>query len=244
MRWEYDLKDTFPILTTKRIFLRGVFEELAFYISGKTDNKILQEKNIHIWDGNTSREFLDKRNLSHYEEGDMGETYGFNFRHFGADYKGCSQDYTNQGFDQIQNLLNLIKNDPNSRRMLITLWNPYTTHKAALPSCLFLYQFYVNQEDNTLNAQIYLRSSDYFLANNWNVCTGALLIHMICNLKDIHLNPGKLIVITGDTHIYKTHIDAVKENLLREPRPFPKLVLSEEKDNLTDYTYSDIRLID
>jgi len=244
MRWKYDLTDTFPILTTKRMFFRGIYAELALYISGKTDNKILQEQNIHIWDGNTSREFLDKRGLEHYNEGDMGETYGFNFRHFGAEYKGCQHDYTNCGFDQISNLLNLIKNDPCSRRMLINLWNPSTTHKAALPACLFQYQFYIDTKNNTLNAQIYLRSSDYFLANNWNVCTGALLIHMICNLRDINLTPGQLTVITGDTHIYKNHLDAVKENLMRTPRPFPKLIISELKETLEDYSFDDFTLID
>ena len=244
MRWQYDLTDTFPILTTKRMFFRGIYAELALYISGKTDNKILQEQNIHIWDGNTSRDFLDKRGLEHYNEGDMGETYGFNFRHFGAEYKGCQHDYTNCGFDQVSNLLHLIKNDPCSRRMLINLWNPSTTHKAALPACLFQYQFYVDTKNKTLNAQIYLRSSDYFLANNWNVCTGALLIHMICNLKDINLTPGQLTVITGDTHIYKNHLDAVKENLIRTPRPFPKLIISEPKEALEDYSFTDFTLID
>ena len=244
MQWKYDLTDTFPIWTSKRIFFRAIFEELKLYMSGKTDNGILQKEKIHIWDGNTTREFLDKRGLSHYKEGDMGETYGFNMRHFGAEYKGCEHDYTGQGYDQLQNVLDLIKNDPASRRMLITLWNPATTHKASLPACMFQYQFYVNEKDKRLNLQVYLRSSDYFLANNWNVCTGALLVHLICNLKDIDLTPGELTVVTGDTHIYLSHLEAVAKNLEREPRPFPKLHLSEPKEKLTDYSYSDMKLID
>ena len=243
-RFEYDISDTFPALTTKRVFMKGIFEELMLYISGKTDNKILNDKKIHIWDGNTTREFLDKRGLSHYPEGDMGETYGFNFRHFGAEYIDCKQDYSGQGFDQIQNVLHLIKNDPHSRRIIISLWNPGTMDKAALPACLCFYQFYVDTKNKQLNLQIYIRSSDYFLANNWNTLTGALLVNMICNLKDINLKPGKLVVVTGDVHVYKNHLDQVKENLERVPRPFPKLVFSEEKESLCDYTYSDLKLID
>jgi dihydrofolate reductase / thymidylate synthase len=242
-RLKYDLRETFPLLTTKRMFVRAIFEELMLYISGRTDNKILQEKNIHIWDGNTTREFLDSRGLTGYPEGDMGETYGFNFRHYGAEYNGCDKDYTGQGFDQIQNVINLIKNDPTSRRMLINLFNPATQHKAALPACLCQYQFYVNTVKNELNLQIYLRSSDFFLANNWNACTGAFLVHMICNLEGIDLTPGDLTVITGDTHIYKSHIDAVKENMERIPLPSPKLVILNKHKDLRDFVYSDMKII-
>ena len=241
---KFNLRDTFPLLTTKRMFFKAIFEELMLYLRGQTDNKILQEKNIHIWDGNTSRDFLDKRGLEHYEEGDMGETYGFNFRHFGGQYQGCSHSYVKgqDGFDQLQNVIHLIKNNPTSRRIIITLWNPYTEHKAALPSCLCWYQFYVNTYDKTLSLVINIRSSDFFLANNWNVCTGALLVHLLCNLEDIDLTPGDLTVISGDTHLYLTHLEQVRENLERTPRPFPKLVVSGKK-NIEDYQYQDVKLI-
>jgi len=242
---EFDLRDTFPILTTKRLFLRGVFEELMLYIRGQTDNKILNQKGINIWDGNTNREFLDKRGLNHYEEGDMGETYGFNFRHFGGEYLGCSKDYNKgfDGFDQVANVIHLIKNDPTSRRIIITLWNPHTNHKAALPSCLCWYQFYVNTEKKELNAQIYLRSSDFFLANNWNVCTGAILVHLLCNIKGIDLTPGTLKVITGDTHLYLNHLEQVKINLSRIPRPYPKLLIKKRKENIEDFQFEDLELL-
>ena len=243
LSWKYDISSNFPLMTTKRMFFRGIFEELALYISGKTDNKILQEKNIHIWDGNTSREFLDKRGLTNYPEGDMGETYGFNMRHYGANYIDCHHDYSGQGFDQLQYVINSIKNDPSSRRMLINLWNPATCHKAALPSCMMQYQFYVRTDLKKLDLQVYLRSSDYFLANNWNVCTAALLVYMICNLEDIDLTPGEITVVTGDTHIYNNHLDAVKENLKRTPRPFPQLFIKEKKKSLEDFTYEDIKLV-
>lgn len=241
--FKYDLTDTFPALTTRRQFLRGVFEELKFYISGKTDNKILNDNNISIWNANTTREFLDKRGLSHYPEHDMGETYGFNFRHYGAEYKTCKENYTGLGFDQVKYVLDLIKNDPTSRRIIIDIWNCSTIHKASLPPCLCKYQFNVNVEQKQLNLMVYLRSSDFFLANNWNVCTGAFFVHMICNLKDIDLTPGILTVVTGDTHIYSNHIEQAKENLERIPRPFPKLIVTEKKDNLEDFEFSDMKII-
>jgi len=243
-RQEYDLSDTFPLLTTKRIFSRAIFEELMLYLRGQTDNKILNEKDLHIWDGNTTREFLDGRGLTEYPEGDMGETYGFNFRHFGGEYKDCHTEYEKgNGFDQLENAINLIKNDPCSRRIIISLWNPNTNHKAALPSCLCWYQFFVDTKRNRLNLQIYIRSSDFFLANNWNVCTGAFLVHMICNLNGVNLTPGKIICITGDTHVYKNHIEQAKLNLERTARPFPKLIVKEKKNSIEDFEWEDMTII-
>lgn len=240
----YDLTDTFPALTTRRAFLRGIFEELMFYLSGKTDNKILVDNNVHIWTGNTTREFLDSRGLEHYKEGDMGETYGFNYRHFGAEYKGCDVDYTGQGCDQVANAINLIKNNPESRRIVISLWNPATLDNASLPPCMFQYQFYVNIEEKRLNCLVNLRSSDYFLANNWNACTAAMLVHMICNLKDIDLTPGKLTVMSCDTHIYTNHEEQIAENLKRKPTPAPKLIIKGPKrDDIMDFKYSDLQII-
>ena len=243
----YDLSDTFPLCTTKRMFFRAIFEELALYISGRTDNKILQDKGIHIWDGNTTREFLDKRGLTHYPEGDMGETYGFNFRHYGAPYTTCKDVLPldgSVGYDQIANIIHLLKTDPASRRMIINLWNPATQHNAALPACLMMYQFHVNMQRKTLNCQLYLRSSDYFLANNWNVCTGALLVHMLCRLEGIDLVPGELIIVTGDTHLYKSHLPQVRENLGRKPYPFPALeIKGGKRQELTDFVFGDFRLV-
>ena len=120
---KFNLRDTFPLSTTKRMFFRAIFEELMLYLTGKTDNKILQDKDIHIWDGNTSREFLDKRGLTQFPEGDMGATYGFNMRHYGGEYQDCHTNYgPNVGFDQLSYIIDLIKNDPTSRRIIINLW--------------------------------------------------------------------------------------------------------------------------
>jgi len=255
---KFDLRDTFPITTTKRLPLRMVFEELMLYISGKTDNRILQAKDIHIWDGNTSREFLDKRGLGHYTDGDFGETYGFNMRHYGGEYKGCNVDYPldgTYGYDQLTAAIDLIKRDPCSRRIIIDLWNPATQHKAALPSCLCKYQFNVNVERRELNLAIYLRSSDYFLANNWNTCTGALLVHMICNLEGVELVPGDLTVFIADAHIYKSHIEQVKKNLARRPYPYPKLLVNanahsngdgnikNKKKDIMEFVWEDFELV-
>jgi dihydrofolate reductase/thymidylate synthase len=254
---KYSLKDTFPISTTKRIPLRMIFEELMLYISGRTDNRILQEKGIHIWDGNTSREFLDKRGLQDYQEGDFGETYGFNMRHYGGTYRGCQQEYplatsssAGYGFDQLAHAINLIKTDPYSRRIIIDLWNPATQDRAALPSCLCKYQFNVDTTARELNLAIYLRSSDYFLANNWNTCTGALLVHLICALEGIDLTPGELTVFIADAHIYKSHLEQVRENLRREPYPFPKLLVcggarepGKKKKQIEEFRWEDIQLL-
>jgi len=250
----FNLADTFPLSTTKKMFFRAIFEELMLYLRGQTDNGILVEKGIHIWDGNTSREFLDKRGLTNYPVGDMGETYGFNFRHFGGKYENCKTQYNNNdnndnngtdnnGFDQLSECIKLIKEDPTSRRIIINLWNPAGNTRAALPSCLCMYQFYVDTIHHKLNLQIYIRSSDYFLANNWNTCTGALLVHMICRLSGVNLTPGTLSVIIGDTHLYKTHLEQVRENLKREPYPFPMLLVKEVKDDITTFQFEDFELL-
>jgi thymidylate synthase len=177
----------------------------------------------------------------------MGETYGFNMRHYGGEYKDCHTNYDSEvGFDQLKYVIRFIKNNPTSRRIMINLWNPATQDNAAtLPSCLCQYQFYVNTQSKELSLQIYIRSSDYFLANNWNACTGALFVHMICNVYGINLTPGDLTVVTGDTHLYKTHLEQVRENLKRNHIPFPKLVVKSKKkvDDIVDFQFEDLQLI-
>ena len=136
-----------------------------FYLSGKTDNKILADKNIHIWDGNTIENFLTPEDFRDIQK-EIWEKHMDLIFDIGGEYRDCKADYTGVGYDQLENLIHLLKTDPTSRRMIVTLWNPSTLHNAALPSCLYLYQFYVNLERKELNVMINLRSSDYYLANN------------------------------------------------------------------------------
>lgn len=237
---EYDLSDTFPILTTRKQFLRGIFEELLFYLRGDTDNNTLVDKGVNVWTGNTTREFLDSRKLD-YEEGDMGPTYGFNFRNFGGKYVSCNTKHTT-GHDQLSELIHTLRTNKDSRRMIITLWDPINNKNSALPSCMCFYQFYVSNKTN-LDLQVYIRSSDYFLANNWNTCTAALFVHLLCNVNGIDLKPGKLSVIMGDVHIYENQLEGIKQSLTRKPKPFPKLVVNNKKDCITDFSFDDLELI-
>ncbi len=137
----------FALLTTKRVFFRGVLEELLWFVAGKTDSKLLMEKGVHIWDGNGSREFLDSRGLQHRREGDLGPVYGFQWRHFGATYGTCDDDYTGQGVDQLKDVIEKIKNNPTDRRILLSAWNPKDLGLMALPPCHMFAQFFVSNLD-------------------------------------------------------------------------------------------------
>lgn len=236
----FNLKNNqLPLMTTRKIFFRGLFEELMMYLRGQTDTKILEQKNVNIWKGNTSREFLDSRNLQHLEVGDMGHSYGFSFRHFGAEYKGCNADYTDQGYDQLNQLLKGIKNDPNSRRHIISLWEPQHFHNAALPPCLYQYQFYV--VNNQLSCMMTQRSSDIMVAGGWNVAAGSLLTILVayyCNLE-----PNELIWNIGDAHIYNNLIEATKENINCQTTVFPKLFLKNMPKDITLVNYENLELI-
>lgn len=154
----FDLRKSFPLLTTKRVFWRGVAEELLWFIRGSTDAKLLQEKNVRIWDGNSTREFLDAAGFHAREVGDLGPVYGFQWRHFGAEYKTCKDDYTGQGIDQLKDVIERIKNKPEDRRIIMTAWNPSQIGEMALPPCHCLVQFYV--ADGELSCQLYQRSAD------------------------------------------------------------------------------------
>jgi len=237
---KFDLSISFPLLTTKKMFIRGITEELLWFLRGDTDNKILQEKRVHIWDGNSSREFLDKVGLNHLREGDIGAAYGFQFRHFGAEYKDCDTDYTGQGFDQIEYVLDLIRNNPNSRRIVLNLWNPPFLQKAVLPPCHMVYQFRVY--NNTLSCSMYQRSGDIGLGVPFNIASAALMTYLFAHLTG--LQPGELTHTIGDSHVYKNHIKAMEEQITRCPLPFPKLNMkNRNQKNIEDYLASDFELL-
>lgn len=238
-RLEFDLsKGKFPLLTSRKMFIRGIFEELMFYIRGQTDNNILIKKNVNVWTGNTTREFLDARGLSHLPVGDMGPSYGFLFRHFGAEYINCKTDYTGKGVDQLNRVLKLLKSNPQDRRIIISLWDPMNIDKCPLPPCLYNYQFYVaNQKLSCMMTQ---RSSDFAIAGGWNVATGALLTILLA--KVCNLEPEKLIWNIGDVHVYKNLINEFKIQITRIPYQFPNLIIPY-KENIEDYEFSDINVI-
>ncbi len=239
-----NISEYFPLLTSKRVFWKGVLEELLFFISGETDTKVLEEKGINIWKGNTSMEFLDKRGLKHFKEGEYGEVYGYNWRHFNKPYTPILQrDVTyikDGGIDQLQDVIDSIKNDPYSRRHFLTAWNPSTINNVPLPPCHTHVQFYVGNKDKnkeTLSCQVYMRSADLFLGVPFNIASYATLTYMICHLTN--LKPYELSICIGDAHIYKNHIEQCKEMLNRPLRTLPKLKIKGNKKTIDDFVFED-----
>ncbi|KAK5696234.1 Thymidylate synthase [Elasticomyces elasticus] len=225
-----------PLLTTKRVFFRAVLAELLWFVSGDTNAKTLQDQNVKIWDGNASREYLDSVGLQHREEGDLGPVYGFQWRHFGAEYSDCHADYDNKGVDQLAEVLRKLRHSPYDRRIILSAWNPADLTKMALPPCHMFAQFYVSfpataptREDGskrgTLHALLYQRSCDMGLGVPFNIASYALLTHMLARAAD--LIPGSLTHTMGDAHIYLDHEEALKVQVEREPRDFPTLEISK-----------------
>ncbi|KAJ3088568.1 Thymidylate synthase [Quaeritorhiza haematococci] len=216
----------FPLLTTKRVAFRQVFEELMWFVRGKTDSQLLNAKGVKIWDGNGSREFLDSVGLSHRRVGDLGPVYGFQWRHFGAEYVDADADYTGQGVDQLREVLEKIKNKPMDRRILISAWNPADLRKMALPPCHMFCQFYVStttpeQPIPRLSCQLYQRSCDMGLGVPFNIASYAMLTMLIAYVTGCE--PGEFVHCMGDSHVYLDHVEPLKQQLDREPRDFPLL---------------------
>ncbi|KAJ3043904.1 Thymidylate synthase [Rhizophlyctis rosea] len=225
--------NTFPLLTTKRVSFRLVFEELMWFIRAQTDSAILSAKGVNIWDGNGSREALDRLGLTERRVGDLGPVYGFQWRHFGAEYKGCDHDYTGEGVDQLKAVINSIVNNPADRRIIMSAWNPADLKKMALPPCHMFCQFYVSTPpaptpENPiprakLSCQLYQRSADMGLGVPFNIASYALLTILIAHVTG--LEPGEFVHVLGDAHVYKDHIEALKVQIERVPRAFPKLIV-------------------
>ncbi|CAB0034911.1 unnamed protein product [Trichogramma brassicae] len=189
----FSLRDgIFPLLTTKRVFWRGVVEELLWFIKGSTNAKELSDKDIHIWDANSSREFLDSCGFTDREVGDLGPVYGFQWRHFGAKYVNMHTDYTGQGIDQLKQVIDTILNKPDDRRIIMSAWNPIDIPIMALPPC--------------------------------------------------HALPGDFVHSMGDCHVYLNHVPALQEQLLRKPKPFPKLIITRDVKEIDDFKSSDFQL--
>lgn len=235
----FNLRNSFPLLTTKRIFWRGVVEELLWFISGSTNAKVLQEKGIHIWDGNASRDYLDSIGLAEREEGDLGPIYGFQWRHFGARYTDMHADYTGQGFDQLMDIIGKIKNNPDDRRIILSAWNPSDLKLMALPPCHMFAQFYV--ANGELSCQMYQRSADMGLGVPFNIASYALFTCMIAHVCD--LLPGDFIHVFGDAHVYRTHIRPLQDQLQKQPKPFPVLKINPQKKDIESFVPADFTLL-
>ena len=214
----FNLEEGFPLLTTKKVHLKSIIYELLWFIAGDTNIKYLQDHGVTIWD-----EWAD-------ENGNLGPVYGHQWRSWPAP--------DGRTIDQLSQVIDLIKNNPDSRRILVTAWNPGEVDKMALPPCHCLFQFYV--ADGKLSCQLYQRSADVFLGVPFNIASYALLTLMlaqVCGLK-----PGEFIHTTGDTHIYRNHFEQVALQLSREPRKLPVMKLNPEVKSLFDFKYEDFTL--
>lgn len=215
----FDLRDGFPLLTTKKLHLKSIIYELLWFLRGDTNVRYLQEHGVRIWN-----EWAD-------ENGELGPVYGHQWRLW-PDYKGGT-------IDQIKNVVEMIKHNPDSRRMLVTAWNPAEVEDMALPPCHCLFQFYV--ADGRLSLQLYQRSADSFLGVPFNIASYALLLQMIAQVTG--LEAGEFIHTTGDTHLYLNHLEQAKLQLTREPRPLPKMKINPDVKDIFDFKYEDFELI-
>jgi thymidylate synthase len=227
-----------PIMTTKKVAWKTCLRELLWFIKGDTNNKHLKEKNVHIWDENGSRQFLDGRGLTKFMEDDLGPIYGFQWRHYNAKYSDCTSDYSNKGIDQLKEVIECLK-DPekrNSRRMIITAWNPCQLDIMALPPCHIFMQFNVTN-NNKLSCAMYQRSNDEACGTCFNIASYCFLTHLLA--KHCDLEPYEFLYYKGNCHIYEEHIDNIKIQLQREPFEFPTLEIINKREHIEDYVETD-----
>jgi len=237
----FSLEDnTIPILTTKKVAWKTCAKELFWFLQGSTNNNLLREQNVHIWDGNGSREFLDSRGLQNLEENDLGPVYGHQWRHFNAKYSDFNEDYTDKGVDQIQYIINSLKDpaDRYSRRLIMSAWNPQQLNEMALPPCHVLAQF--NVIGNGLSCSLYQRSGDVGLGVPFNIASYSLLTHILA--KHCDLVPKEFVYYLGNCHIYDDHIEELKTQVERKPFDFPKITIKNKYENIEDYSLKDIDL--
>ena len=238
----FDLTKGFPLLTTKKVHFKSIAHELLWFISGDTNIKYLVENNVRIWnewpyenykkskeyEGETQEQFIEKiknDNIFAKKYGDLGPVYGRQWRDF-------------YGFDQLKIIIDQIKTNPDSRRLIVSAWNPPQIKDMALPPCHMMYQFYVS--DNKLSLQMYQRSADAFLGVPFNIASYALLLTLVAKVCD--LEPYELVHTVGDAHIYLNHLDQVNLQLSREPKTLPKLIVADKK-NIEDFTYEDLKIV-
>lgn len=239
MSARFSLRDgRFPLLTTKRVYWKGVVEELLWFVKGCTDANALAAKNVKIWDGNGSRAFLDSIGQGHRQQGDLGPVYGFQWRHFGATYVDCKFDYSGKGVDQLADVIRTIKTNPDSRRILMSAWNPCDLSRMALPPCHVLAQFYV--ANGELSCVMYQRSCDMGLGVPFNIASYALLTVMVAHVCG--LKPGDFVHMMGDTHVYLNHVEPLRQQMQRTPSAFPTLHIKRQVDEIESFTFDDFEL--
>jgi len=225
----FDLRKGFPLLTTKKMFTRGIVEELLFFLRGETDTKLLEAKGVNIWKGNTNREFLDSIGMKNRQEGLMGPMYGYQWRHFNARYEQGKP--VEKGVDQLENLIQDIRRDPTSRRLMMSAYNPCQTAEGVLAPChSIILQFYVSE--GCLDMVCYNRSQDLFLGTPFNIASSALLLVLIATVTK--LQPRHLHMSLGDVHIYKDHYSVAQEQAERFRYPLPVLQVKKELNSVKD----------
>ena len=230
-----------PLLTTKKLAIKTCLKELLWFIQGDTNNKNLKNEKVHIWDANSSRSFLDSRGLTNYKEDDCGPIYGFQWRHFNADYKDCNSDYNDCGIDQLNYIISQLKNSEtrNSRRLIMSAWNPCQLDQMALPPCHVMCQFNVTN-NNKLSCSLYQRSGDVGLGVPFNIASYSFLTHLIahhCNLEAY-----EFIYYLGNSHIYDDHIELLKTQICKTPYDFPTLEILNKYENIEDYKVKDFKI--
>lgn len=238
----FSLKDgKIPILTTKKTAWKTCLRELLWFIRGKTNNKLLTEQGVHIWDGNSSREFLDSRGLQDYAIDELGPVYGHQWRHFNAKWQGDSHDYSGEGVDQLQYIIDQLKNceTRTNRRLVLSAWNPCQLDEMALPPCHILCQFNVH-DGNKLSCMMLQRSCDFFLGIPFNITSYSMLTHLIA--KHCGLEAYEFVHFMGNCHLYENSIDAAQLQITREPFPFPSISIKEVRENIDDYQVDDFIL--
>ncbi len=243
--FEHDMANGFPLLTTKKTPFKMVASELEFFIKGLTDKKWLQDRSNHIWDEWASPTKApyghdDAAKAKMKNERDLGPIYGFQWRHFNAEYKNSDSDYTGQGIDQLKKLTETLKTNPNDRRMIVSAWNPSKLSEMALPPCHYCFQ--VTVINGKLNLLWNQRSVDTMLGLPFNIASYALLLHLLA--KESRLREGKLVGFLADTHIYVNHVDGAKEQLSRDPSTYPLPTLQTENfTSIFDWKCDDSKIL-
>ena len=232
-----------PIMTTKKMAWRVCLKELLWFMNGDTNNELLQEENVKIWNDNATREFLDSRGLYHLRENDLGPVYGHQWRFWNAPYSreyGCFEDYRGKGIDQLQNIIDDLNESKitgeTSRRMIMTAWNPEQINEMALQPCHVLSQFHIT-EGNQLSCTLYQRSADMGLGVPFNIASYSFLTHILA--KHCDLEAKEFIHFIGNAHIYDDHVDSLEEQIENEPYDPPNLIISEKKEKIEDYKFED-----